>query len=80
MKATVEILSGIVRVGPDHDRYGDKYEAAAGFAVSDGRHAVLKGLTSRDEDLSTVHVRAAMKAVRALGLIPVWVRFKNSKR
>lgn len=78
MKASVEILSGIVRVGPDHARYGDDYDVAAAFSSTDGRRAVLKGLTS-DDQLEPAHVRAAMAAVEALGLIPVWIRLKKKK-
>lgn len=80
MKAYVEILSGVVRVGPDAREYGDEFVRAAAFSSIDGLHATLKGLNKEDDEhIDAAHVRAAMRAVAELGLVPVWVRLKNRK-
>lgn len=75
MKARVEILSGIVRVGPDHEKYGDPYDGAVAFSSADGRHAVVKALNS--EGLVTLsRTKAVIKALKDVGLIPIWERIK----
>lgn len=75
MKACVEILAGVVRVGEDTDAYGKPFEKAVAFSSSDGKHAVIKALVS-EGDLNTAHARAAFRALKALGLTPIWERFK----
>lgn len=76
MKAFVEILSGIVRVGPECDRYGQPWVYCATFSSTDGKTAVLKALKS-DGGLSQAHARAVIATVKALGFEHVeWDRIK----
>jgi hypothetical protein len=76
MKARVEILSGVVRVGEDCDAYGKPFEYAVAFSSADGKHAVVKALVA-DGNLELTHAKAAFRAIRALGLSPIWERFKT---
>lgn len=76
MKAFVEVLSGIVRVGEDCDTYGKPYDYAATFSSTDGKTAVVKALVVSDGGGTMAHVRAAFDALKKLGLTPVWERFK----
>lgn len=77
MKAFVEILSGIVRVGEDCDRYGKPYDGAVVFSSADGRHAVIKGLTAYGpKTLTVAHAKAAFRAIKDIGLIPIWERIR----
>jgi len=75
MKAFVEILSGIVRVGPECEKYGDPFELAVAFSSADGRHAVIKGLVS-DGRSTLAHAKAGTRALNDVGLIPIWERIK----
>lgn len=40
---SLEILSGIIRVGPDHKKYGDPYTALVTFS-GDRNRVILKGV------------------------------------
>lgn len=75
MKAFVEHLSGIVRIGEDCDAYGKPFEYAVAWSSADGKHAVVKALVS-DGKLSVRHCRAVFTALRDIGLEPIWERFK----
>lgn len=77
MKAFVEILSGVVRAGPDCDQYGKPFELAVAFSSADGKHAVVKALTA-DGNLTTAHRRACFAALKEAGLIPIYERIKES--
>ena len=66
MKAFVEILSGIIRVGPQAEKYGDPFELMVAFSV-DGESAIIKGLVSNGH-MKPSHYRAGKRALEALGL------------
>lgn len=42
MKAFVEILSGLIRIGPDAEKYGDPFDFSIAFSAS-ANVAALKG-------------------------------------
>lgn len=78
MDAFTEILSGLIRIGPDAHRYGDPFECSIAFSANKG-FATLKGLVvprkytlreSRDI-FDVVHKRC-----RELGLEPIYERIK----
>lgn len=76
MKAFVEILSGIVRVGPEADQYGKPFEFAVAFSV-DGEVATIKGLVNDGSmKMTPSHWRAGQKALEELGLKVRWQRKK----
>lgn len=66
MKAFVEFLSGLVRVGPRAEKYGDPFELAVAFSV-DGDTAIIKGLVTNGH-MKPSHYRAGKKALEAIGL------------
>jgi hypothetical protein len=66
MKAFVEILAGLVRVGPEAEKYGDPFELSVAFS-GDGEVATIKGLVSNGA-MKPSHYRAGKKALEALGL------------
>lgn len=75
MKAHVEFLSGIVRVGPFTDAYGKDYDYSAAWASVDGKTAIIKGLVSPDKMLSRAHAAMALAEVqRRTGLKTDWER------
>lgn len=77
MKASVEILSGIVRCGPSHHQYGDPYDRVVTFSSTDGKTAVVKGLvTPADNPLTQTEARTIIRAIKALGLKVDWERIK----
>lgn len=63
MKAFVEILSCIVRVGPDTDKYGQSFEFAVGVSSVDGKTAVIKALVSRG-DFQQSHAKSIIRALK----------------
>lgn len=63
VKAFVEILSAIVRVGPDTDQYGKPFEFAVGVSSTDGRTAVVKALVAKG-DFMMSYARAIIKALK----------------
>lgn len=75
MKAFVEHLAGVVRVGADCDEYGKPFEYAVAFSSADGKHAVVKALTA-DGKFTHSHARAVIAALQAIGLKAIWERFK----
>ncbi len=76
VKAHVEILAAVVRIGPDTDAYGKPFEFAVALSAVDGHHAVLKALVS-DGTLQTAHAKAAIRAVQRAGFKSVgWERKK----
>lgn len=84
MKAFVERLcehSGIVRVGPECEKYGDPYEYAVAYYV-EGPDAIVKALVVPTEDneehgLKPSHLAACTRALRDIGLRATWHRFRN---
>lgn len=77
MKAAVEILSGVVRIGPGTQQYGDPFEIAVAFSSTDGRTATIKALVAPPGRRLTGNDRRAMvKALAALGLGCVWERIR----
>lgn len=78
MKGFVEILSGIVRVGPEADGYGKPFEFAVAFSSVDGKTAMIKALVVKNE--KTVgdfeYTRAVIEALRNVGLKIDWERVK----
>lgn len=75
MKAFIEILSGVIRSGPDCDRYGKPYDYAIAFSCVDGKTAILKALVSESGELTVGHAKAAFAEIKKLGLTPQWERF-----
>jgi hypothetical protein len=75
LKAYVEVLAGVVRIGEDCDEYGKPYDLAVAFSV-DGSVATVKALTAPDGGLKRGHVKACVAALRALGLEAKWMRMK----
>lgn len=75
MKAFVEHLSGVVRVGPNTDIYGKPFEYAVAYASADGRTAVVKALVGNGK-FTQAHARAIIKALNAIGLQVIWERIK----
>jgi hypothetical protein len=65
--------AGIVRVGPDSERYGDAYQYALPFRIENG-WATFEGLCFATP-LSAA--KAAIKAVEATGLKVRWERRKS---
>jgi hypothetical protein len=78
MKAFVEILSGVVRAGPDCEKYGDPFDLAVAFSSVDGKTATVKALSSKG-DLTHAHARVLLNALKELGLEVTWDRFKSPK-
>lgn len=77
VKATVEILSGIVRVGPHHEKYGDPFDGSVTFSSVDGKTVVFKGLAKNSvEAIDTPRYRAIVRALARLGLGVRWDRIK----
>lgn len=75
MKAHIEFLSGIVRVGEVTDRFGADYEYAAAWSSSDGKTAKIKALVSPDKMLTSRHAAAAIMALEErTGLSVIWER------
>lgn len=74
MKAFIEVLSGIIRVGPDCDQYGKPFDYAVAFSSVDGKTAVVKALMS-DGSLTQTQARVALRTLNDLGLTPTWDRF-----
>lgn len=86
MGATVQFLSGVVRAGANHTKYGDPYEFVATWASTDGKTFEMIGLVTSDEKpLSMRIARAGLRAVaKATGMKPKWTRItidpcKNTK-
>jgi hypothetical protein len=77
VKAVIEVLSGIVRVGPEMDHYGSPYDIAVAFSSTDGKTVVLKALVS-DQKLRFSHYKAILKALKELDLKPTWVRIQRN--
>lgn len=75
MKAFVEHLSGIVRIGDVADHYGAPFEVSVAYASVDGKTAVIKALTS-DGNLRVSHARAVIRALKDLGLRAIWERIR----
>jgi hypothetical protein len=78
MKAFVERLcdhAGIVRIGPNCEKYGDPYEYAVCYHVEE-TDAVVKALVS-DGHLKPAHAVACVRALREIGLRATWHRFKS---
>lgn len=62
--------AGIVRVGPDAERYGDPYLYAITFSIREG-WATFEGLCFK---LPVSAAKAAIRAVEAIGLKVRWER------
>ena len=75
MRAFVELLSGVVRVGAGCDAYGRPFEYAVAFSSVDGKTAVLKALTS-EGGFTVAHARAVIAALKELGLAVSWERIR----
>lgn len=75
MKAFVEILSGVVRCGPEAERYGSPFDFSVAFSAH-ANFATLKGL-SLNRKLTRADYRAVFAACRELGLEPIYERIKS---
>lgn len=73
VKAFVEHLSGVIRVGSEAAKYGDPFDYAVTYSSVDGKNAVVKALVG-DSNFSIRHARAIIKALREIGLKAVWER------
>lgn len=63
MKAFVEILSCVVRIGPDTDHYGAPFEIAVTIA-GNGTKGTIKGV---HQPLTLEQLRAGRAALKAVG-------------
>lgn len=63
MKAHVEILSAVVRVGDDTDEYGKDFDYSVAVSCTDGKTAVVKALVS-DGDFTSGHAKAIIRALK----------------
>ena len=75
MRAFVEHLSGVVRVGPGCDGYGKPFDYAVAYSSVDGKTAIVKALTSQG-GLTVAHARAAIRALKDIGLSATWERIR----
>lgn len=75
MRAAVEILSGVVRVGPEYEGPGTPFEFAAAFSASEGV-AEVKALVAPTK-FTLAHFRAGKAALKALGLAVKWRRVEE---
>lgn len=73
MKAFVETLSAVVRVGPDTDSYGKPFDYAVAVSSVDGKTAIIKALTA-DGKFTVAHAKAVIRAVKTIGLNATWER------
>jgi hypothetical protein len=78
MKAYTEILSGIIRAGPECDAYGKPFD----FAVAFSAHAcvaTIKGLVQPGTiRLTRAHLEAMRQECERLGLEYIWERHKDT--
>lgn len=74
MDAFCEILSGVIRFGPNCHRFGDPYDGAVAFSANKG-FATLKGLTL-SRKLTRADYNAVFRACRELGLEPIYERIR----
>jgi len=63
MRAFVEILSAIVRVGPEAGEYGNPFEFAVAVSSVDGKTAIVKALVA-ETPFRRAHVAAAIAALK----------------
>jgi hypothetical protein len=75
VKAFVEHLSGVVRVGIDCDTYGKPFDYAVAYSSVDGKTATIKALVS-DGSLTQKHARAIIRALADAGFKATWERVK----
>lgn len=64
MGASIEILSGLIRLGPEHFKFGDPYTVSLAFSV-DEDEAILKGL---DQHITYENGREIIEILRQYGL------------
>lgn len=77
MRAHVEILSGIVRVGEECNGYGSPYDFAVAFSCVDGKTAIIKALTKLNgTDFRHSHAMTIIRALHKQGLEVDWERIK----
>jgi len=76
VKAFVEHLSGVVRVGPECDSYGKPFEYAVAFSSVDGKTAVVKALASDKAAFTVSHARAVIETLKSIGLKATWERVR----
>lgn len=77
MRAFIEQLcshTGIVRVGPHAEKFGDPYDGAVVYLI-DGETAHIKGLTSGG--ISFAHYKALSAILGLRGLKPKWQRIRR---
>lgn len=75
MQAHAEILSAIIRVGPETDKYGAPYDYVVTISSVDGKTAIVKGLVS-EGSFTVLHAKTIIKKIRELGLEPEWERIR----
>jgi uncharacterized membrane protein len=76
MRAFVEVLAGIVRVGTDCRAYAKPFDYAVAFSSVDGKTATIKALASDDAGFTVGHARAVIRALKDAGLQATWERMK----
>lgn len=79
MRAFIEDLcehAGIVRSGPDAEKFGDPYDYAVVYRIEDSV-AHVKALTSQDKKFSLAHFKAIVAALESRGLIVKWQRIRR---
>jgi len=76
MQAFVEVLAGVVRVGPECGAYARPFDYAVAFSSVDGKTATIKALASDDAGFTVGHARAVILALKGIGLQARWERIK----
>lgn len=74
MKGFIEHLSGIIRVGPETEKYGDPFDFSIAYSSTDGRTATIKALVSQNKSFTLRHARAIIKELKKINLKPIWER------
>lgn len=65
MPGFVELLSGVIRLGPDCHKYGDPFVKSAAWSSIDGKTAILKGVHG---EVTHQDRREVVRLMKELGL------------
>lgn len=80
MKASGQLLSGIVRVGINHNGWKTPYEYQCAWSATDPDTVVVHGLVS-DGKFNTAHKNAMAEHLASLGFkVCRWIRVTESGR
>lgn len=71
LEGFVEVLSGLIRLGPNCTGYRKPYDRVVTFSSTDGKTAVLKGWVGQ---VTHAHRRKIQALLAPLGLVIDWER------